>query len=198
MISGLTGMSGAGKSTVCKVFAENGFDVIDCDLSAREVVLPGKPALTELGERLSPELIKNDGTLDRRMTSELIFHDSEKRALFNKIIYPYITYNISEKVRNSGTLVLLDAPTLFEAQLDFMCDIIVSVVADIETCVERITRRDNIPAELARARLSSQHDAEFYRTRSGFCIENNDTELELRAISERISQEIIRISKGNK
>ena len=69
MIIGLTGMSGAGKSTVCKVFSENGFDVIDCDLSAREVVFPGKPALTELSERLSPELIKNDGTLDRRMTS---------------------------------------------------------------------------------------------------------------------------------
>lgn len=191
-------MSGAGKSTVCKVFAENGFDVIDCDLSAREVVLPGSPALLELGERLCADIIKSDGTLDRRMTSELIFHDSEKRALFNKIIYPYITYNISEKIKLGGKFVLLDAPTLYEARLDFICDSIVSVVADFEKCVDRITRRDNIPAELARARLSSQHDANFYRSRSLFCIENNGTERELRTAAERISQEIIKLSKGDK
>ena len=43
LIVGLTGMSGAGKSTVCRAFAESGFDVIDCDLSAREVVQPGRP-----------------------------------------------------------------------------------------------------------------------------------------------------------
>lgn len=68
LIVGLTGMSGAGKSTVCRAFAERGFDVIDCDLSAREVVQPGRPALTELHDRLSPELILQDGTLDRRKT----------------------------------------------------------------------------------------------------------------------------------
>lgn len=191
-------MSGAGKSTVCKVFAENGFSVIDCDLSAREVVLPGSPALTELSERLSPQLIRSDGTLDRRMTSEMIFHNDEKRALFNKIIYPYITYNISEKVRCSSKFALLDAPTLYEARLDFMCDSIVSVIADIEKCVERITTRDHIPIELARARLSSQHDATFYQTHSMYCIENNGTEQELRIIAERISRELINKSKGNK
>ena len=65
LIVGLTGMSGAGKSTVCRAFAESGFDVIDCDLSAREVVQPGRPALTELHDRLSPELILQDGALDR-------------------------------------------------------------------------------------------------------------------------------------
>ena len=82
LIVGLTGMSGAGKSTVCRAFAESGFEVIDCDLSAREVVLPGSPALDELHDRLSPELILPDGTLDRRKTAELIFHSEEKRGLF--------------------------------------------------------------------------------------------------------------------
>ena len=79
-------MSGAGKSTVCKVFAECGFHIVDCDLSAREVVLPGSPALEEIYDCLSTALILQDGTLDRRGTSEMIFHDPEKRALFNNII----------------------------------------------------------------------------------------------------------------
>lgn len=179
LIVGLTGMSGAGKSTVCRAFAESGFDVIDCDLSAREVVQPGRPALTELHDRLSPELILQDGTLDRRKTAELIFHSEEKRALFNKIIYPYITYNIAEKLKSAGDYVLLDAPTLFEARLEFLCGSIVSVTADPENCVQRIMKRDGITEELARARLKSQHGEEFYRQRSGFCIENNGTQQQL-------------------
>ncbi len=181
-------MSGAGKSTVCRVFAEQGFDIIDCDLCAREVVLPGCPALTELHDRLSPEVILPDGTLDRRRTSELIFHDPEKRALFNKIIYPYITYNIVTKIRPGGRRIILDAPTLFEARLELLCDRIVSVVADKESCVKRIMLRDDISEELARARLSSQHDAEFYRQRSDFCIENNGTAEELRTAAEHAVQ----------
>lgn len=179
LIVGLTGMSGAGKSTVCLAFAESGFDVIDCDLSSREVVLPGSPALTELHDRLSPELILPDGTLDRRKTADLIFHSEEKRALFNKIIYPYITYNIAEKLKRAGDCSLLDAPTLFEARLEFLCGSIVSVTADPEICVQRIMKRDGIPEELARARLKSQHGADFYRQRSSFCIENNGTQRQL-------------------
>lgn len=187
-------MSGAGKSTVSRVFAECGFDIVDCDLSAREVVLPGSPALEELRCRLSQELILQDGTLDRRRTSELIFHDPEKRALFNKIIYPYITYNILAKIKHSGRFVMLDAPTLFEARLEFLCDRIVGVIADGENCVRRIMLRDNIPEELARARLSSQHGADFFRERTDIVIENNGTALELRNSAEKAA----RILKGDK
>lgn len=187
-------MSGAGKSTVCKVFAECGFHIVDCDLSAREVVLPGSPALAEIHDRLSPALILPDGTLDRRGTSEMIFHDPEKRALFNKIIYPYITYNILTKIKQGGKLIMLDAPTLFEARLELLCDRIVGVIADAENCVLRIMLRDNIPEELARARLSSQHGAEFFRERSDIIIENNGTAGELRKSAE----EAARILKGDK
>lgn len=192
-IIGLTGMSGAGKSTVCRVFAENGFHIIDCDLCAREVVQPGRPALDELRDRLEASLILPDGNLDRRKTSELIFHDEEKRALFNQIIYPYITYNISEKIKRADGFILLDAPTLFEARLELLCDSIVSVTADGENCVKRIMLRDDIPEELARARLASQHDAGFYRSRSTICIENNGTPGELRETAEMAVKKL----KGN-
>jgi len=194
LIVGLTGMSGAGKSTVCRAFAESGFEVIDCDRSAREVVVPGSPALDELRDRLSPELILPDGTLDRRKTAELIFHSEEKRALFNKIIYPYITYNIAEKLKRAGNYALLDAPTLFEARLEFLCDSIVSVTADPENCVQRIMKRDSIAEELARARLKSQHGADFYRRRSEYCIENNGTQQQLAEAAQGVISQL----KGGK
>lgn len=175
-IIGLIGMSGAGKSTVCARFARHGFTVIDCDLSAREVVQSGMPALNELADALSPQLILPDGTLDRRLTAEMIFSSEEKRRIFNRIIYPYITYNVICKIKNAGGDVLLDAPTLYEARLEGLCGSIISVCADREICVERIMRRDGISRSSAEARLNAQHDIQWYKQRSQFCIINNGTQ----------------------
>lgn len=189
-IIALTGMSGAGKTTVCKCFTENGYNVIDCDIAAREVTEVGKPSLDELKERLSSNIIRADGSLDRHATSELIFRDDGKRELFNRIIYPYITYNIACKMRFSESDILLDAPTLFEAGLDGLCDYIVSVCADTDKCVKRIMLRDNITESLARARLDSQHDIEFFRRHTDFCIENNGSLEELRNAAEIVIRDI--------
>ncbi len=189
-IIALTGMSGAGKSTVCKCFADSGYTVIDCDLSAREVVERGMSSLDELASELSPEVIMPDGTLDRRKTAELIFNSAEKRAIFNRIIYPYITYNVICKIRSAECDVLLDAPTLFDAGLQGICDSIVSVCADIDVCVDRIMTRDNIPRELAVARLGSQHDIGWYSQRSDFCIVNNSTQDELFCAAESVISQL--------
>lgn len=191
-IIGLTGMSGAGKSTVGKVFSQSGFFWIDCDKCAREVAAE-QPFLAELAERFSPEVINSDGTLDRRKTAELIFSSEDKRLLYNKIIYPYIAYNILDKIKTVGCDILLDAPTLFEARLDPVCTAVVSVLADKELCCERIIKRDGISREQAKARLSSQHTAEFFRERSDYCIENNGTVDELIQAAENAARQL----KGN-
>lgn len=187
---GLIGMSGAGKSTVCRIFADNGYTVIDCDISAREVVEKGYSSLDELKNELSPEVITPDGTLDRKKTAELIFNNDDKRMTFNRIIYPYITYNVIEKIKAAGGDVLLDAPTLYEARLDGICDYIVSVCADMGVCVQRIMNRDNITEEMARARLGSQHDIEWYKERSSCCIINNGDVDELYAAAESIISQL--------
>lgn len=178
-IIALTGMSGAGKSTVSRIFSENGFYVIDCDKVAREVTEVGQPALIEIQDKLSSDVINSDGSLNRRATSELIFNNNAKRSIFNRIIYPYITYNIVCKIKKCDSDILLDAPTVFEAELTSICDKIVSVCARPEICIERIITRDNIPEELARARVNAQHDIRFFRENTDYCIENNGTEEQL-------------------
>lgn len=178
-IIGLTGMSGAGKSTVSRFFGENNYTVIDCDLVAREVAAPNSLFLSELNREFAFGLINEDGSLNRTKTANLIFSDTTMRNKYNNLIYPYIIYSIIHKLKKSDKDVLLDAPTLFEASLDSICTEIISVIADRETCIKRIIQRDGISEELAVARISSQHDVAFFRSRSDYCIENNGTEDEL-------------------
>ena len=187
-VVGLTGMSGAGKSTVSGVFGERGYDIVDCDGICREVA--GRvDFLQEVSEKISPRLITPEGKLDRRLTAQLIFGDGRMRERYNRLIYPYVTYEIIEQIKRSRR-VLLDAPTLFEARLEGICTHIAAVVADSEICVKRIALRDNISEEAARARLSAQHSADFFRDNSDFCIENNGSREQLAEITKKITDKL--------
>lgn len=193
MIIGLTGQSGAGKSTVCGEFAKSGFTVIDCDSIARQTA-NDRRLLEEISRSFPEKLLNPDGTLNRAATAKLIFTDKEKRAQYQRIIFPYIINKIMREIRSAKGNVLLDAPTLFEAKLDMLCDKIVSVTANTDKCAERIINRDGISPEQARERLSSQHSAEFFKERSDYNIENNGT---LRQLIERTA-EVIDKMKGDK
>lgn len=177
-IIGLTGQSGAGKSTVRAVFEENGFSVIDCDGVAREVA-EKRAFLNEISERFGKKLLNEDGSLNRAETAAMIYGDRAKYSEYCGIIFPYITYYIMRKIENAAGNVLLDAPTLFEAGIDALCTDIISVVADTKLCAERISRRDGISHEKARERLSSQHSEAFFRDNSDYVIENSGSEKEL-------------------
>lgn len=193
MIIGLTGQSGAGKSTVCNVFAESGIEIVNCDYIARQTA-DDRRFLDEISRRFSDELLNPDGTLNRTATAKLIFTDEEKRGRYQRIIFPYIVNEILRRIKSAKDSVLIDAPTLFEAKLEMVCDKIVSVTADTDKCAERIIKRDKITPEQARERLSSQHSAEFFKERSDFNIENNGT---LRQLIERTA-EVIDKMKGDK
>ncbi len=191
-IYGLTGMSGAGKSTVSDSFEKAGFFVADCDRIAREVVKKGEPCLDKLQRLFGNGVITADGELDRRAMGNIVFTNAEKLKLLNDTIYPYITYKVITMCENAdGRFILLDAPTLFESGIDFICDGVISVTCDKEKSVERIMLRDNITRESAENRLSSQHDAEYYKSRSDFCIENNGDLETLRANADDTARKII-------
>lgn len=192
---GLTGMSGAGKTTACEVFREHGFHIIDCDKVAREVVKCGRPALLEIAAHFGSGILTPDGGLDRKKLGGIVFSDKQKLAELDGLIYPFIHFEIIRELTEfSGTgerLFLLDAPTLFESGADIFCDCIVSVTADISVCRERIMLRDGLTSEQAEKRLSSQHDAGFYRDRSDCCAENNGSAEDFTAKLADIARNIL-------
>lgn len=194
---GLTGMSGAGKTTACRIFAGSGFTVIDCDITARNVVTAGRPALEMIAHRFSRDILKADGTLDRRKLGGIIFSDSTARDALNGIIYPYITFeiirDISDFRADGSRLFLLDAPTLFESGADMLCDSVVCVTSDLDACAERIMKRDGLTRLQAKERLSSQHDAAFYTERSDYSAVNSGSieefEQSLRRIAGKLHED---------
>lgn len=193
-VIGLTGMSGSGKSTACKMFREAGFYVIDCDGICREVVKKGKPCLKEIASGFGSEILTAEGELNRRLMGKIIFSDPDKRIKLNGIMYPFVSYSVIKQIIFSNSeYTVLDAPTLFESGLENICEKIVSVAADKEVLINRITVRDGITREEAKNRLDSQYDADFFREKSDMLIMNNGSEEEL---SRKINKTICLIKEG--
>lgn len=175
-IVGLTGQSGAGKTTVSRLFEESGFAVINCDLVARKVTESGSDCCKELSITF-PECFDESFTLDRRKMAEIVFSNKDKLEKLNSTIFPfisrYIECQIADLCESGARIIVLDAPTLFESGIDKRCDMIVSVIADEEIRAKRISERDKIPEELIRKRFESQLSQDYFIGHSDFTIENN-------------------------
>lgn len=186
-------MSGAGKTTACALFGENGFTVVNCDEIVRETLTGGSLCLNELKERFSENIIKEDGGLDRKKTASLIFNDFQKKHEYEQIVFPYVLHSILNKIntyiKNNENDILLDAPTLFESGADGLCGKIVSVICSEDTAIERIMKRDSISRKEASSRVASQKSAEYFKERSDFYIENDlETDKFIKKINEVIKK----------
>ena len=178
MVLGLTGQTGAGKSTVCSLLqSEQGICVVDADKIAREVVTSGTDCLAEIVLHFSITVLNEDGTLNRKKLAKIVFNDRNQLKELNRITFPYILAGMREKVKEGekqgNSIVILDAPLLFESKADQLCDKILAVVAQKETRKQRIMERDSLTAEEAEARIKSQHDDSFYIERSNYVIHND-------------------------
>lgn len=193
-VVGLTGQTGAGKSTVSKIFASNGFVVINADIVARQVVEKGSKCLAEIEEFFGSDIIDNGGNLDRKKLAGIVFSDKTKLETLNTITYPYITgeilRQINEFAEREEKLILLDAPTLFESRADDFCEIIISVLADEDIREKRIIQRDGLTSEQARKRMGSQLDEEFFATHSDYIIHNNSNIETVNGIAKELSDKI--------
>ena len=183
VLIGLTGQSGAGKSTVAEILREHGMSFINCDEVAREV--SAIPAfLTEVAE-LFPTCVEN-GALKRQELAAIVFNDPTLLNKYNSLIFPYITADIFRRIRqlkNDGSrYIILDAPTLFESDIHLLCSCIISVIAPFDLKVRRILERDGIPVDLVTSRINAQHGEDFFKTRSDFVI-NNDGDIDALKIS---------------
>ncbi len=172
MILGLTGFSGAGKSTVAAIFKEQGFYHLDCDYLVHHEVYSDPQVLRALADAFGAEILR-DGALDRPTLRNYTMGDPEALKKLNQTVMPFILAAIQSKLEaHKGANIILDAPLLFESGLHKKCDKVLSVVADPKDAAERIIERDHLRPEEAERRLSSQHPASFYTEKSDYIIMN--------------------------
>ena len=181
-IFGLSGYSGAGKSNISDALMDYyNFMVLDCDQLSRKLMTE-QPVINELKETFGKEIILFGETttptnqINRRKLAEIVFSSEENRQKLNSIMYPKITNLIKEMLNNlKGTRIILDAPTIYEVpEILELCDKLIIVKAPEDLLIERITKRDTISEESARARLESQKGLLKYEKIADIVINNNE------------------------
>lgn len=183
MIIGITGNSGSGKTSMCKVL-ENKYNafVIDADKVVKELSMPNKEYYKEIVKTFGNKILEQNGKINRKLFANIIFSNNEKRELLNSITYKYVVSEIKDKVNESNKdLKIIDAPLLIEGGLNLICDCVISVIADNEVKLNRICKRDNIDKQTAEKRLSVQASNDFYVKNSNYIIINNNIDLEKQA-----------------
>ncbi len=184
IVIGLTGQTGAGKTTVAEGLRLFGYQVIKADEIARLVTSPGSPVLKELAVIFGSDILNEDGTLDRALLAERAFASPEETSLLNGVTHPEIIRLINKKINGAFfdgyEGVVIDASQLFESGLNERCSLVVSVVAPENVRMKRIMERDGISQEKALLRMNAQYPEEFFRTHSNYIIENTGTEAELK------------------
>ena len=179
-ILGLTGPSGAGKGEAGRIFASLGARVLDCDALYHEMLRTDGALRAELAAAF-PDCADGEGGVDRKRLSRLVFADAGQLSRLNAIAHRHITRAIRETLasyaREGAEVAVLDAPTLFEAHADALCDCTAAVLAPVSLRVERLRGRDGLPDEAILARIRSQPDDAFFQTHCTYIL-RNDGDLE--------------------
>ncbi|MEK4386839.1 dephospho-CoA kinase [Solibacillus sp. FSL W7-1464] len=190
MIIGLTGSIASGKSTVAKMIESYGLPIVDADVVARKVVEPGTPTLKKIAEAFGPEVIAQDGSMDRAKVGSMIFHNEEMRKTLNGIIHPAIREEMlrqrDEFISFGEKNIFMDIPLLFESKLEHFVEKIIVVSVNKEVQLKRLMERNGFTEEEANARIATQIPVKEKEKLADAVIHNNctleDTAIQLQNI----------------
>jgi dephospho-CoA kinase len=196
LIVGLTGGIGAGKSTVARLLAERGAQIIDVDELGRRVLAPGGRAQAAVGAAFGPQIIAADGTIDRPALAKIVFADGAALSRLTDISHPAINEEIVDELSalDPSTIAVLDMAVLTESTLGQVADpyryrFVVTVEADPaqreERAVARGSGRDDV-----RNRMARQSDEATRRRVADFVITNDGSQEDLVGQVDRLWQRL--------
>jgi dephospho-CoA kinase len=160
---GLTGGIASGKSTVAAMLRQLGFDVIDADSLARNLIEPGQPAYHEVLREFGPTVIdanSANGAIDRKKLAAIVFADRSKLDRLNAITHPRVQEEILDQLQDwamdaDRKTAFVEAALLVEAGYPKYLDGLVVTWSTPEQQLERLRAR-GLSDEQARERISAQ------------------------------------------
>ena len=176
-IIGITGPTGAGKTTALHALADLGAAVIDCDGVYHDLTENSAPMLDELRRRFGDGIFDSDGALQRKVLGTIVFGDEGALADLNAITHRYVNEEVDRRLdqaRGEGRpAAAVDAIALLDSDLRDKCHCTVAVTATDEVRVRRIMARDGIGEEYARLRLAAQKPVEYFEHNSDYTLRND-------------------------
>lgn len=172
---GITGGIGSGKSEVTRYLRSLGEYVICADEVSRQIVKPGEKGSQALRQVFGDTIFLENGALDRRKLATEVFDDIERLKLLNDTLHPLILAHIDELARSQNGRVFIDAALLIQTSMHKTVDGIWLVVADKQTRVERVMKRDGLLAQEVERRMESQLSDEEMMPYADEIIENSSS-----------------------
>ena len=159
-VLGLTGGIASGKSTVSKILASYGAEIIDGDVIARQLQQPGEEGLRQIELQFGKEYLNEDGSLNRTKLGDLVFNDSAELAKLNHIMRPLIHQRIIERLEQAKKanvkLAVIDIALLIEGHYLDLCTSTMMVETTSEKQLSNLMNRNHLSKVQAQARINAQ------------------------------------------
>lgn len=181
---GISGSIAVGKSTVSKMLYDlYNIPIIDADLIARQVVTPGKPALTYLVNAFNSSILNLDGTLNRNYLRDLVLLDQKYLDKLNRIMFPIISEEIYKRTQilyNQGYPILgVDSALMIETGSYNLYKPLIIISCSKEIQIKRLITRNNFNYQVACNLISKQLSSLEKEKYADFIINNDNGLAEL-------------------
>lgn len=176
MKTGITGGIGSGKSYVCKLLAERGITVYDCDSAAKRLMRTSQELRQRLTDLIGPETYlhthhtteQDEWQLNKAAVAQFLLASEANAHAVDAIVHPAVFHDFEE----SG-LQWMESAILFESGINRLVDRVIVVTAPEEVRIDRIMKRDDISREKAIEWIGRQWPQEEVRQRADFEIVND-------------------------
>lgn len=195
LVIGITGPTGAGKTTALHQLKALGGEIVDCDRVYHELLARDEELRRELTDHFGP-VTDAQGAIDRKKLGGIVFGDPRALEQLNTIVYKYITRAVSQRLDRAAEqgveVAAVDGITLVESGLARLCHTTLAVIAPAEERVRRICEREGITREYALARVAAQKDDAFFRANCEHVLVNDcATQAEFAFRAGRLFEELI-------
>ncbi|AJQ94441.1 dephospho-CoA kinase [Gynuella sunshinyii] len=199
MIVGLGGGIASGKTEASTYLQEQyQFNMIDTDVLAREVVMPGQKAYQEIVSHFGNGILLADGSLDRSKLRELIFSDVAEKTWLESVTHPAIRSLMQEKIKAApkNAVTLLVSPLLYESEQYKLCYRNILIIAPVKIRTQRAVSRDSSSVDIVNSIINQQMPDEQKLEIADFIITNDSTITAFHHKLDAIAQTLLELAKS--